>query len=160
MEGYCDWREEQGKLSLVQGQLRLFLLAMRPSACSCSQHSAQPCTRMLCPSAYSLPLACSLSICLLPYSALRLLQSMQAKAPGNTWISETLCSTSARLRIFLGQMSIFAPRAAPGRAFLQKQQARVETARTQRPMPSHLCLVASRGNRISNGRALTLNTYY
>jgi len=60
---------------------------------------------------------------LLPYSELRLSQSIQAKTRGNTWISETFSSTSAHLRIFLDQMSttwrLFAPRAALSRNFLQ-----------------------------------------
>lgn len=142
---------------------------MRSSACSCPLSTAPSFVqRMLCK---CLLLALDLFMLRVAYCHIQHLDFHRAcrQKHQETLISETLSSTFARLRIFLGQKSItwrlFAPRAAPSRDFLQcssrSNRHGLKLLAHRGPCPLVcLCLVAPRGNRISNGRVLTLNTYY
>lgn len=149
-EGHCDWRKEWEKVSPVQELLRLSsagLVALPAAALSARSHLIQ---RILCK---CLQLALDWFWIHAAYCGSQHLDFHRTHRQKHL---ETLSSTSAHLRMSLGQMSttgrLFAPKAAPSRDFLQC------TARSNRhglkllahrgPCPlACLCLVAPRGNR-------------
>lgn len=117
---------------------------MRSSACSCPLSTAPRFVqRMLC--VCCLPL--TYSLIRVAYCHIQHLDFLRAcrQKHQETLVSETLSSASARLRIFLGQKSIAwrlcskscTEQGLPP-VFLQKQQAWVKTASTQRSVPSCL----------------------